>query len=217
MLNIDTTVDIAAHEILEDGKVRELHCETGHAMTETRVIDGFIADLKAVFSERFIDEYKLQNPPDWFDIVQEIKSKMHLVSESRKNPISFRLPHSFDVEYANMKQQMVEAAISNSNTRGISFKQGRVQFSADLSRTKFTDVVERIISHVRQLLLKPELQGVKYLFMVGSFSGCPMLGDAMVKQFSPRFKVMIPEAPMLSAIKGAVLFGHQIELSKVRK
>ena len=49
--------------------------------------------------------------------------------------------------------------------------------------------------------------------MVGAFSDCPIIQDAVYKAF-PDNQIIIPEDAGLSVLKGAVLFGHRPDYSR---
>lgn len=56
-------------------------------------------------------------------------------------------------------------------------------------------------------MVKPEVQGVRFLFLVGGFAESPMLQKAVQKAIGRTCRIIIPHDVGLTILKGAVLFG----------
>lgn len=67
------------------------------------------------------------------------------------------------------------------------------------------------------LLKKPEVQGIKFLFLVGGFAESAMLQRAVQAAFGPTCRVIIPQDVGLTILKGAVLFGLDPTIVRVRR
>jgi molecular chaperone DnaK (HSP70) len=57
-------------------------------------------------------------------------------------------------------------------------------------------------------LSKQMENGLSTILMVGGFSECPLIQDAVQAAF-PDKRIIIPEDAGMSVLKGAVLFGHR--------
>lgn len=64
---------------------------------------------------------------------------------------------------------------------------------------------------------KPEVKGIKYLFLVGGFAESTMLQNAVQTAFSEICRVIIPQDVGLTILKGAVLFGLDPTIVRVRR
>ncbi|XP_075787241.1 LOW QUALITY PROTEIN: heat shock 70 kDa protein 12B-like [Pelodiscus sinensis] len=67
------------------------------------------------------------------------------------------------------------------------------------------------------LLKKPEVQGIKFLFLVGGFAESAMLQHAVQSAFGSLCRVIIPQDVGLTILKGAVLFGLDPTIVRVRR
>lgn len=56
-------------------------------------------------------------------------------------------------------------------------------------------------------MAKPEVRGVRFLFLVGGFAESPMLQKAVQRSLGRRSRIIIPHNVGLTILKGAVLFG----------
>ncbi|RMC22672.1 hypothetical protein DUI87_00325 [Hirundo rustica rustica] len=64
---------------------------------------------------------------------------------------------------------------------------------------------------------KPEVQGIKFLFLVGGFAESAMLQRAVQAAFGHRCRVIVPQDVGLTILKGAVLFGLDPGVVRVRR
>lgn len=58
-----------------------------------------------------------------------------------------------------------------------------------------------------ELMVKPEVRGVRFLFLVGGFAESPMLQKAVQRALGRSCRIIIPHDVGLTILKGAVLFG----------
>uniref|UniRef100_A0A1A8UAL1 Heat shock protein 12B n=1 Tax=Nothobranchius furzeri TaxID=105023 RepID=A0A1A8UAL1_NOTFU len=68
-----------------------------------------------------------------------------------------------------------------------------------------------------ELMAKPEVSGVRFLFLVGGFAESPMLQKAIQKALGRTCRIIIPHDVGLTILKGAVLFGLDPTVVRVRR
>lgn len=68
-----------------------------------------------------------------------------------------------------------------------------------------------------ELFEKPEVGEMKFLFLVGGFAESPLLQQAVQNMLQGRSRVIIPHDVGLTILKGAVLFGLDPGIIKVRR
>lgn len=64
---------------------------------------------------------------------------------------------------------------------------------------------------------KPEVKDIKFLFLVGGFAESPLLQQAVQKMLQGSTRIIIPHDVGLTILKGAVLFGLDPSVIKVRR
>ncbi|KAG7243261.1 hypothetical protein INR49_011707 [Caranx melampygus] len=69
----------------------------------------------------------------------------------------------------------------------------------------------------QELMAKPEVHGVRFLFLVGGFAESPMLQKAVQKALGRTCRIIIPHDVGLTILKGAVLFGLDPTVVRVRR
>lgn len=77
-------------------------------------------------------------------------------------------------------------------------------------RVQCTELILKVLLLVpptEELMVKPEVRGVRFLFLVGGFAESPMLQKAVQKALGRMCRIIIPHDVGLTILKGAVLFG----------
>lgn len=73
------------------------------------------------------------------------------------------------------------------------------------------------LSPTAELFEKPEVSNIKFLFLVGGFAESPLLQQAVQNMLQGRSRIIIPHDVGLTILKGAVLFGLDPSVIKVRR
>lgn len=68
-------------------------------------------------------------------------------------------------------------------------------------------LVTVVLLSTEELMVKPEVHGVRFLFLVGGFAESPMLQKAVQRALGRSCRIIIPHDVGLTILKGAVLFG----------
>lgn len=89
--------------------------------------------------------------------------------------------------------------------------------SPDAMNALFKPTIDQIVQHLSDVFDKPEVTNVKFLFLVGGFAESPLLQQAVQSAFGSRCRVIIPQDVGLTILKGAVLFGLDPAVIKVRR
>lgn len=84
-----------------------------------------------------------------------------------------------------------------------------MRIDIDLYQSFFDPVNEKIVHCIREILSKAEVIETKVILMVGGFSECEIVQDAIRKAF-PECRVVVPHQAGLAVLIGAVLFGHSL-------
>ncbi|KAK6168423.1 hypothetical protein SNE40_020960 [Patella caerulea] len=199
------TIDVVAHKIRKDERIKELFRATGGAWGGTVIDRQFVQLLNRIFGEEFINTFRQDYPKDYVELMQDFEIKKRGDSES----VRVSLPYNF----CNFKHNgvSVQQAIKNhasTNDNNVKFSSGKLVLTNSVVNELFSDALQQINDHVAHLLEKPKMKEVKSLFLVGGFAECVRLQNSLKSKFGDRVTVLIPEEASLTVVKGAVAFGH---------
>ncbi|XP_051937023.1 heat shock 70 kDa protein 12A isoform X1 [Hippocampus zosterae] len=174
--------------------------------------------LCQIFGQDFIDQFKIKRPAAWVDLMIAFESRKRAAAPGRANPLNINLPFSFIDYYKKFRGHSVEHALRKSNVDFVKWSsQGMLRMSPDAMNSLFKPTIDHIIQHLNELFEKPEVSDIKFLFLVGGFAESALLQQAVQNMLEGRSRIIIPHDVGLTILKGAVLFGLDPSIIKVRR
>ena len=198
------TIDIVAHKVRKDGKIRELFRATGGAWGGTMIDLQFVTLLNKIFGEEFITAFQQEFPKDYVELLQDFEIKKRGECDS----VRVSLPYNFcNFKHDGRSVQDCIRQYASVNDSQVKFSSGKLVLSSDVVESLFKDSLHQINDHIEHLLLRPKLRDLNYIFLVGGFAESARLQTSIKTAFGDRVTVLIPEEASLSVVKGAVAFG----------
>ncbi|XP_061693826.1 heat shock 70 kDa protein 12A isoform X3 [Syngnathoides biaculeatus] len=213
------TVDLTVHQIrLPEGHLKELYKASGGPYGSLGIDYEFEKLLCQIFGQDFIDQFKIKRPAAWVDLMIAFESRKRAAAPGRANPLNINLPFSFIDYYKKFRGHSVEHALRKSNVDFVKWSsQGMLRMSPDAMNSLFKPTIDHIIQHLNELFEKPEVSDIKFLFLVGGFAESALLQQAVQNMLQGRSRIIIPHDVGLTILKGAVLFGLDPSIIKVRR
>uniref|UniRef100_A0A8C5H2T2 Heat shock protein 12B n=1 Tax=Gouania willdenowi TaxID=441366 RepID=A0A8C5H2T2_GOUWI len=213
------TVDLTVHQIEQpQGTLKELYKASGGPYGAVGVDLAFEAMLCQIFGEDFIQSFKAKRPAAWVDLTIAFEARKRTASPGRTNALNISLPFSFIDFYKRHRGQSVEAALRRSNMNIVKWSsQGMLRLTQEAMNELFQPTIINIVQHIEELMSKPEVRGVRFVFLVGGFAESPMLQKAVQKSLGRTCRIIIPHDVGLTILKGAVLFGLDPTVVRVRR
>ncbi|XP_062319540.1 heat shock 70 kDa protein 12A isoform X1 [Osmerus eperlanus] len=213
------TVDLTVHQIrLPEGHLKELYKASGGPYGSIGIDFEFEKLLCKIFGQDFIDQFKIKRPAAWVDLMIAFESRKRAAAPDRTNPLNINLPFSFIDYYKKFRGHSVEHALRKSNVDFVKWSsQGMLRMNPDAMNSLFKPTIDHIIQHLTELFEKPEVCHIKFLFLVGGFAESPLLQQAVQNMLQGRSRIIIPHDVGLTILKGAVLFGLDPGVIKVRR
>nr|XP_020732748.1 heat shock 70 kDa protein 12B isoform X3 [Odocoileus virginianus texanus] len=214
------TVDLTVHQLEQPhGTLKELYKASGGPCGAVGVDLAFEQLLGRIFGEDFITTFKRQRPAAWVDLTIAFEARKRTAGPHRTGALNISLPFSFIDFYRKQGGHNVETALRKSSVNFVKWSShGMLRMSCEAMNELFQPTVSGIIQHIEALLERPEVQGVKLLFLVGGFAESAMLQHAVQAALGARgLRVVVPHDVALTILKGAVLFGQAPGVVRVRR
>ncbi|XP_056466000.1 heat shock 70 kDa protein 12A isoform X2 [Gadus macrocephalus] len=213
------TVDLTVHQIrLPEGHLKELYKASGGPYGSIGIDYEFEKLLCKIFGQDFVDQFKVKRPAAWVDLMIAFESRKRAAAPDRTNPLNINLPFSFIDYYKKFRGHSVEHALRKSNVDFVKWSsQGMLRMNPDAMNALFKPTIDHIIQHLNELFERPEVSNIKFLFLVGGFAESPLLQQAVQVMLQGRSRIIIPHDVGLTILKGAVLFGLDPSIIKVRR
>ena len=168
-----------------------------------------------LFSKEVIENFKDGDLYDYTELIQQFEVKKRSITSEHDTDVVITMPMGL-LEIIKSKFGGVEKAIKRSKYKlDVSFHPSQKLFvKPEIFRNFFKPTIDALIKHVDQLLKDAKLVDLRNIVMVGGFSECKLVIDAVKREFS-RMLITIPPDAELAVLKGAVLLGHhQKKISK---
>nr|XP_015199351.1 PREDICTED: heat shock 70 kDa protein 12B [Lepisosteus oculatus] len=213
------TVDLTVHQIEQpQGTLKELYKASGGPYGAVGVDLAFEAMLCQIFGADFIESFKAKRPAAWVDLTIAFEARKRTAAPGRPSALNISLPFSFIDFYKRHRGHSVETALRKSNVNILKWSsQGMLRMTPEAMNELFQPTISQIVQHIVALMQKPEVQGVRFLFLVGGFAESPMLQHAVQLAFGRSCRIIIPQDVGLTILKGAVLFGLDPTVVRVRR
>ncbi|KAK3578319.1 hypothetical protein CHS0354_004229 [Potamilus streckersoni] len=202
------TIDITVHEVLSDGKLKELQKASGGAWGGTQVDEAYKQFLISLVGNPVFQRFQLESKEDYLDIFRDFEIKKRDIAPDNENKVTVRLPSSLKEIFEDESGEDLHTAIKQTRyANEVSLTGDKLRINASTMKSLFSNVVQSTVSHVKELMKERAVSSVSSILMVGGFSESKMLQHAVRSNF-PNVKVIIPQEAGLVVLKGAVVFGH---------
>lgn len=203
------TVDVTVREVLPDRSLKEITKASGGAWGGLHVSEKFRQFIQDLVGQKLMDHFKKRHPVAHLELEREIERKKRNLKGDESLKITINLPAEL-LELFEEKKGKSLAEFVNSSGRYreiVDVKNERLRIDMKTTLRMFKPAVDSILDHIEELVSNPVTQGLRNIILVGGFSDCKIIQEAVKEKFK-RFRVVIPQEAGLAVMKGAVLFGH---------
>ncbi|OWF54173.1 heat shock 70 kDa protein 12A-like [Mizuhopecten yessoensis] len=209
------TADVTVQEVSGD-KMRSIFTVSGGPWGGSKVNAEFISFLIELFGNEVIRRLQKNDIEDYLELIREFEVKKRNTSKTQKGiDLSIRIPTALREKYEEFHQSDFKNAFtkrsraSNEEKEDVTLKKDKMNIKPDKVKRFFSKTISNITEHLTAITEQSNAS-VSAILMVGGFSECKLVSDA-IKEAFPDHHVIIPMECDLSVIKGAVLYGHRPE------
>lgn len=203
-------MDVTAHEIEEDDNIKEIHHATGGDFGGTKVDKEFQDLLDKIFEVDFMDGFRSSHPSDWLELMNDFEVKKRAERAMEGELTRIRLPANLINLLRHEKGDRFDSIIRQRyKPTDVKISKDYLCLGSEIVKNLFKPPIASIINHLKKLLRKKELKGVKLMFLVGGFSESPLLQARMREEFKRNYSILTPQDAQTAVVKGAVMFGKR--------
>ena len=205
------TIDITVHETNHDGTVKELYKANGGPWGGSYVDEKYAQLLCQIFGEMFIRSFKSKFPHQWLDMMIDFEKRKRASSPQSDKFTNIPLHMGFVKQFEKFTRKEFESLFKVDPSLGVKFSSdGALRISSTKMAEMFGGVLKNVKDHLKDLLQKPAVKGVNYIFLVGGFGESVYMQELVKEVFGRSCTVLIPEDASLCILKGAVMYGHNL-------
>ncbi|KAL5012615.1 hypothetical protein ScPMuIL_011166 [Solemya velum] len=210
------TADITVHEKQSDGTLRELHQASGGDWGGTKVDSEFDMLLTKLVSAKIIKDFCTQHKSDSLDLQREMETKKRTITSDSIDKVTVKIPVQLTDAFEKQSGETIASVIEQTRyAKKLNWVGDKMRMEAKVFLDLFENCKNNIVGQIKEIMAEPEVKGVSTILMVGGFSECQVIQDAIRKAF-PDKKIIIPDQAGLAVLKGAVIFGYNPEQISAR-
>ncbi|XP_060077648.1 heat shock 70 kDa protein 12A-like [Ylistrum balloti] len=204
------TLDITVHQRQEDKSLKELHAATGGAFGGNSVDDSFEVFLQEIVGPENIQKLKENHMEDYVQLFREFEVKKRNITETKPEKVSMTVPFTLvEILQADKSRKSFDNAVKKSRfSPAVRSARQKLQIVNSEFRKFFQPTIDGIIKHMEDILCDRKFMDIKFILMVGGFSDCVLVQNAVRHRFKEKVIIVPPDA-VLAVLKGAVLYGHE--------
>lgn len=218
---IGGTIDITAHQVMEDGNVKELIKATGGNWGGTRVDEEYMDFIKCLIGETTTKEISKNASSVFFEACREFESAKRTIKPTSDIRFSVRIPTQIGEMYMKMHpgkdlKSIKSVSTKTKKTINISVIGDKLRMASNDAQYFYGNSIGKITDHLQELFRQKNGRDISTIIIVGGFGESPMLIEGIKSTF-PKMRIIIPQEAAWSVLRGAVIFGHDPSLIRQRR
>ncbi|KAL3881740.1 hypothetical protein ACJMK2_028136 [Sinanodonta woodiana] len=194
------TIDVSVMKKNSRGSVDCIYRPTGGVWGGTKVDDAFQEFLLTHFEN---DRFQSMKQHEILLVQRSFESAKKKAQEPSAVNVRIWLPITIrtDIDQLPIRQSIVG---------------DKLILDIDQVVPLFQKPVRSIVSHLQNVVIEPEVSGLKYIIMVGGFSESKILQSEIQNSF-PSIDVLVVEDPSSAVLRGAVVLGHDPKIIESKR
>jgi molecular chaperone DnaK (HSP70) len=209
ILCLGGTADITVHQRQPNGTIEEVISPDGGPLGGKSIDYAFYNFLSEICGGNVMEELKTTELEDYVDMFREFETKKRSITTNQQKKVVITLPLSLTLLVKKHHNTFEKAVAASCHKRNVEYRKEKLHISSEAFRDLFKPTIDSLISLIGTLLDNAKLSDLRTILMVGGFSECELVQDAIRDKIGSSITLIIPEEAGLAVLKGAVLFGHQ--------
>ena len=153
-------------------------------------------------------QFTKESPDDLFEMYKSLETLKRTIKPNTTGKIQIDIPITLCEIYRKAYDEKFGSKIPEEFKNSVVYNSYKLKVDVEVIKSFFKPIADDIISHMKDIISKPECQNVKNILMVGGFSESSMINEAVETAF-PDCRMVVPYESELVVLKGAVIYGHK--------
>lgn len=197
--------DISVHKKSKDGNIEEVIPTTAKSFGGTLVDSEYEKFLETIGDKDIFKSYAVTDMEDYLEALREFEFKKRTVE---KKDVRIKIPLTLDSLIRSRANCSIREALQKMICEHkVTYKNFKFCFPFTEFVTFFKNVIDDITKYIKEIFANKDVGYIKEIFMVGGFSECRIIQDALRERFKT-CHFNIPADAGIAVLKGAVYLGH---------
>lgn len=191
------TIDITAHQVMEDRNVRELIKATGGNWGGRRADEEYMDFIKCLIGETTTNELSKSASNVFFEASREFELIKRTINPNSDIKFSVRIPSQIGETYEKTHQgkdlkSVKSVSTKNEKTVNISIIGDKLRMASNDAEDFFAKSIDKITKHLKELFCHKNGRNISTIILVGGFAESEMLIEGIKSNF-PKMRTIIPQ------------------------
>ncbi|XP_060580179.1 heat shock 70 kDa protein 12B-like [Ruditapes philippinarum] len=208
------TIDLTVHEITSAQCIKQVVASSGNIHGGNAVNDEFENFLKTVLSDEKYERFKRTETEDWLYLMGDFETKKKSYNPQKHDHVNMRIPQSLKDIYESSKRSSITNVFKKHKNlkdvfgeMDVTLKRDKLSFPSHVFGRFFHLASVKAVHEIKKMIGKINGERISCIIMVGGFSECIILQQAVKTEFTD-IPVVVPIEASTAVLKGAVLYGH---------
>ncbi|XP_056012657.1 heat shock 70 kDa protein 12A-like isoform X2 [Ostrea edulis] len=204
------TADIMVHQKSVDSNLEKIIPASGGPWGGKSVDDVFMKFMTELMGEKVMEDFKKESMEDYLEIMRTFETKKRTIKPDKDGITNVTIPQALLKLCAksNGVKDFKDVIDKHEKHRNdVKYAAGKLKWENEYFRGFFKKTIDSIVKHIDEVFEEDVGRDVDTIVMVGGFSECLLVQDAIKKNFKQK-TVLVPEDAGLAILKGAVYIGH---------
>lgn len=210
--------------MVQNGCLRELLAASGGNWGGTKVDEEYLDFIKCFIGDSVTESIEQSKSYVFYEVSRDFENVKRSIKPHSDKMFTTRMPFEISEEYERInpgrKFKSIEVVLTKKEKKvGVSIVGSKLRIASKDAEDFFTESLEAIVSHLNKLLEQengPNVSTVSTFILVGGYAESPILVRAIKAAF-PEKRIIVPKEAAWSVLSGAVVFGHDPTLIKMRR
>lgn len=201
------------HQKCEDNTLDEVLPTRIGPWAATSVNDQIQRFLSELVKEKIWEEFKTDSEymDDYLEFTRVLENLIRTAEPDKRKRTRLIIPFGLikicTKSHGGVKNFKEVIEKNDAHKNNVSYDRGKLVLNSDFFRGFFKKTIDGIVKDMDEILQESRAKDVKIILMVGCFSECPLVQDAVKNNFS-NYNIIVPEGSSTAVLEGAVYFGH---------
>lgn len=208
-MHLDDQIDVIVQESRAGGDTQEITRTTSGECGKTSVNAAFVQMLSNIFGGPLLQTLRIDHPLAYEYLLREFEKIERKIKPTHTGFINMTIPYSTLNSLCKtfLEKDLTSVMLTYYKSGSIFIRGDKMRIDEKLFKSLFAKTIKCILELLKEMLERIELRNVKLLVLVGSFSECALVTEAIKKAFFTR-RVISLEDSGLAVLKGAVCYGQ---------
>ncbi|WAR10697.1 HS12A-like protein [Mya arenaria] len=203
------TGDICVHEVMGEGRLRELYKVTGGDFGGNTVNKEFEIFMSNIVGKEVWNELKTKHLSCYYEFMKYYETKKRYYMDTTKVIIRLE-PSLISLSETHSKDTFTSKVSKCKHSTSVEYKKELRKLVIDRSAMErfFDYSLSGIIQTLNHILQSCKTDNITTLLLVGGYAESHY-GKARIRAVYPNLSVMLPSSSRLAVLKGAVIIGYK--------